>query len=264
MPPNVKPLDPPPAKRSKGQQAPPEMHITLNIAPTLGVGGEMSYVVLQTPVPPMGSTSTTAPLCPEEVGSSLPLPPGSKLWMKKATYMLVLTLAKCAETDIWLNTQEVLTLMDYEDPQPDGKYIDSLDKLVDFRLKSMKDIYALEELFLAMLGGLDKGGAHKLHQFIKYKILIPLGVHPPPESPKPSIQAELRSQGKMRLRCWRMRLDGQRMRLRRYMMRLRLMRMRMRLRTRTRKRKRLRLRLFHTHPQRCEKKKSCQLATPTN
>lgn len=209
MPPNVKPLDPPPAKRSKGQQAPPEVHIALNIAPTPGVGGEMSYVVLQTPAPPVGSTSTAAPLCPEEVGSSSPLTPEPKLRMRKATYMLVLALAKCAETDNLLNTQEVLMLMDYEDPQPDGKYIDSLDELVDFRLKNAKDIYALEDLFLATLGGLDKGGARKLRQFIKYKILIPLGVYPPPESPEPSIQAIEPPDNFKRVHKWRTAIPGE-------------------------------------------------------
>ena len=199
MPPNVKRLDPPPSKKAKVQQAPPEVHIALNIAPTLGAGGDMSYVVSQTPV----TTSAAGPSCPEEVGSSPPPPPGRKLHIRKATHALALALAKCTEMETMLSTKEVLTLLDSEDPQPDGKYIDSLDELTSFGVLDAIDIYRMEECLLATLGYLDRGGARSLCQFTKKKILIPLGLHHPDDSPTPSIQAIGRPDNFTRIHNWR-------------------------------------------------------------
>lgn len=202
-PPNIKKMDPPPAKRSKGPHAPPEVHIAVNmIAPTPGAEGSMkgSYVVSQTPLPPIGMASTLGPSSPEdskevtglgalaETGSVAP-PPGRQIFVTKAALALVLALAKCAESRIMLTTEEVLTLMDHEDPQPDGTYLESLDELITFGVHDAIDIYALQTCHLKTLGKLCKGGAHRLRHFTLTKILIPLGLHNVEDIPsEPSVQ----------------------------------------------------------------------------
>jgi hypothetical protein len=196
-PPNIKKLDPPPMKKSKGPQAPPEVHIAVNIAPTPGAGGAMqgSYVVSQMPVPQMVSASVRGPSSPEQVGgfgahaetSSTVLPPGCKILVRNAAHSLALALAKCTETGILLTTEEVLTLMDHEDPQPDGRYLDSLDDLVSFGVHNAINIHSLEVCFLATFGTLGRGGAHNLRQFTKNKIMIPLGLHLEEEKPLLSV-----------------------------------------------------------------------------
>jgi hypothetical protein len=189
LPPNIKKLDHPPSKKARGPQAPPEVHITMNIAPTPGVGGAMSYVVLQTPNPPV---SALGPSHPEDVGSlSAPgeitsAPPPHRVMVRSATYALTLALAKCTETGNLLSTEEVPTLMDREDPHEDGKYMDSLSDLVSFGVHNAIDIYNLEECYLVTFG-LDRGCAHNLHQFTLNKILVPLGLHDE-VLPEPSIQ----------------------------------------------------------------------------
>ncbi|KAN0137985.1 hypothetical protein V8E53_004204, partial [Lactarius tabidus] len=116
-PPNIKKLDHLPLKKLRGTQAPPEVHIAVNIAPMPGVGGAMSYVVLQTPNT-LESASAPGLLHLEEVRSlsapgktaSVPLP--HKVLIRNATHKLALALAKCTETGTLLSTEEVLTLMD--------------------------------------------------------------------------------------------------------------------------------------------------------
>jgi hypothetical protein len=187
LPPNLKKFDQPPAKKPRGPKAPPEVHIVLNIAPTPGVGGAMSYVVSQTlNLPP---ASAPGPLCPKEEdeslslsvsldgSSTLPQPPGCQVRIRNATYKLTLALAKCAETGTLLTTKEVLTLMDSKDPQEDGKYINSLGELVNFGIHNVIDIFKLGEIFLGTFGTLGSGGVSSLHQFTQNKILIPLGLH---------------------------------------------------------------------------------------
>jgi hypothetical protein len=157
-----------------------------------GVGSAMSYVVSQTPNT-LESASAPGPLHLEEVrslsapGKTASVPPPRKVLIRNATHKLALALAKCTETGTLLSTEEVLTLMDSEDPQEDGKYMDSLGDLVDFGVHNAIDIFGLEECFLATFGTIGRGGARNLRRFTQNKILVPLGLHFE-HSPEPSIQ----------------------------------------------------------------------------
>ena len=155
-----------------------------------------SYVVSQSPIPPMGSTAAMASKCPENANrcagnldvpsegpddldaltEDCPPPPGRKIFVRKATRELTLALAKCTETGFMLNTKEVLNLMDSEDPAVDGRYMDSYGDLVGFGLHDAIAIARMDIYFLATFGTLGKGGAHDLHRFIRDKILKPLHI----------------------------------------------------------------------------------------
>jgi hypothetical protein len=188
------------------------VHIAVNIAPTLGVGGAMSYVVSQTPNPLAASAGPSHPevesltLSAPAESSAPPPAPGRKLWVKKATHKLVLALAKCTDAGTLLTTEEVLTLMDSEDPQEDGKYMDSLSNLVNFGVHDAIDIYNLEECFLATFGTLDRGGARNLRRFTQNKILVPLGLHLE-VSPDPSIQVFEKPDQFKTIHKWRSEVD---------------------------------------------------------
>ncbi|KAF8268861.1 hypothetical protein EI94DRAFT_1699911 [Lactarius quietus] len=108
----------------------------------------------------------------------MPPPSAHKILVWKATHALFVALAKCTETGILLNTKEVLTLLNADDPQPDGDYIDLQCKLIDFRIHNVLDIYRMDECFLVMLGELSRGSAQHLCQFSWDKILIPLQLVP--------------------------------------------------------------------------------------
>lgn len=83
-------------------------------------------------------------------------------------------LSNCVEGERVPTTEEILTLMDSADPQPDGLYIDSLSNLVDFGIKDAMDIHHTEEYFLGTFDELGQGGAHKMHKYTWNKILVPL------------------------------------------------------------------------------------------
>ncbi|KAF8259461.1 hypothetical protein EI94DRAFT_1707096 [Lactarius quietus] len=180
LPPNVKQLNHQPTKKPK-MLAPPEVHIAVNFAPT-PAGGAVpgSYIVSQSQQAPL----TTAPGSsrPKEVRTlggytetcEKPPPTTRKILVRKATHALFVTLAKCTETGILINTKEVLTLLDADGPQPDGNYRDSHRELLEFRIHDALDIYRMDECFLATLGELGRGSAQRLHQFTHDKILIPL------------------------------------------------------------------------------------------
>lgn len=171
----------------------------------------MSYVVSQTQNLP-GSASALGPSHPKDVislsapGETTSAPPPRKLLIRKATHALALALAKCTETGTLLSTEEVLTLMDTEDPQPDGKYIDSLSELIGFGVHDAIDICNMEECHLATLGDLDRGGARNLRQFTRNKILVPLGLHLE-VSPEPSIQVIPKPEYFTTIRDWRHKVE---------------------------------------------------------
>ncbi|KAF8273929.1 hypothetical protein EI94DRAFT_1696518 [Lactarius quietus] len=207
LPSNVKQLDHQPIKKPKGP-TPPEVHIAVNFAPTLGGALPGSYVVLQG----QQALPTTAPgsLCPKEVRTldgdaktyEIPPPSACKILVWKATDALFAALAKCTETGILLNTKEVLTLLNADDPQPDGDYRDSHHELVEFGIHNVLDIYRMDECFLATLGKLGRGGAQHLCQFTHDKILIPLQLVSEVVKAKPTIKYVKPSLDVARIQEW--------------------------------------------------------------
>jgi hypothetical protein len=83
-------------------------------------------------------------------------------------------LLDCMHTRRVLTVLELLTLMDAEEPMPDGNYMDAYSDLNDFGLEDAFDVYSLEECFLATFGYLGREGARWLCQYTRNKVLVPL------------------------------------------------------------------------------------------
>jgi hypothetical protein len=81
-------------------------------------------------------------------------------------------LLDCTHTGRVPTVLELLTLMDAEEPMPDGNYMDAYSDLNDFGLEDAFDVYSLEECFLATFGYLGREGARRLHQYTRNKVLV--------------------------------------------------------------------------------------------
>jgi hypothetical protein len=169
LPPNVKKLDHPPSK--KNRVAAPEVHIAVNIAPTPGVGGAAmpgSYVVSS------GSASAPGPgpLCPENISNvaahtdaPAPTSTGHRVYIPQSRKTLLLTLLDCTQTGRLPSVRQLLELMDSEEPEPDGRYIDVFSDMDNFGLEDVLDIYEMEDCYLGTFGDLGRGGAQRLRRY---------------------------------------------------------------------------------------------------
>jgi hypothetical protein len=191
LPPNVKKLDCPLAKKPRGRQPAPELYIAVNIAPTAGAGGSAmqgSYIVSECPIVQSGTSSAPAPSPPNPLldvpaGTSSALGPMSvgpdlrrlrRCRVRESRRSLMVVLLDCTHTGRAPTLRELLTLMDDEDPMLDGSYMDAYTELSDFGVEDAIDVYALEECLLATFGCLGRMNARCLRQYARDKILIPL------------------------------------------------------------------------------------------
>jgi hypothetical protein len=101
--------------------------------------------------------------------------------------MLLLALLDCTQTGRLLSVCQLLELMDSEEPEPDGCYINVLSDMNDFGIEDVLDVYEMEDCYLGTFGDLGRGGAQRLRRYARDKILILLGVLKAEES-EPSIQ----------------------------------------------------------------------------
>lgn len=183
MPPNIKKNDRPPTKKPKNAQATPEVHIAVNITPTPGMGipaaVQESYVVTGTSIERSGSGPTPG-LCPdvavrtETCGAPAHTPAGRMANIPSSRETRFLILLDCVRVNRVPSVHELLTLMDIEDPAPDLKYVDALSDLQDFGVDDVLDLFELQVCYLATFGNLRRGGADRLRQFTRDKLLVPL------------------------------------------------------------------------------------------
>ena len=154
-PPNIKKFDVPPTKKAKLAKSAP-------------------------------STSTLGPLLLEEVtsldgdlefGDAPSAPPvGRKVHILKACKTLVQMLSKAVKTERALSSYDILTWMDAENSEVNGLYIDSYGDFQTFEVKDALNIMENRVGVLASFGYLGRGGALRLRQCMRDKVLIPLGL----------------------------------------------------------------------------------------
>ena len=137
-----------------------------------------------TPFP--ASTSAPGPSLIEEVSSldsdiescdapnTVPL--GHSVYLSKACKMLIRMLSKSAETDRAPSSYDVLTWMDAENSEVDGLYMHSFSDFQTFKIKDALSIMGTRVHVLASFGYLGRGGALRLRQCMRDRVLILLGL----------------------------------------------------------------------------------------
>ena len=141
-----------------------------------------SYLVSEVPIPQPESASAPGPSRLEEVHKTAPTQScsvpvsgvGRKVHLPKAQESLVTILSNCVHTGRVPTTEEILTLMDSADPQPDSLYIDCLSDFLEFGIYDALDIHNTEFFFLASFGDIGRGNARNLRKYTRDKILVPL------------------------------------------------------------------------------------------
>jgi len=201
LPPNVKKLDHPPTKKPRGTQVAPEIHITINITPTLGVGGpamQGSYVVSETPIEQLGLACAQGPLGPAQVSNitvytktcstPAPTPIGHRMHSLLTHSPLIQSLDCYFRNRVPL-AHKLLSTIDIKVPAPDLKYINALSNLLEFRYEDAVDIHGLRACHLILFGSLSGDGTHCVLQFTRDRYLIPLSLMETKRSSKvPSIE----------------------------------------------------------------------------
>ena len=164
----------------------PEFHIAVNLAPTQGVRGPAllgTCVVSDSPIPQVGSASAPGLLRLEQAanvkgaGQSCsapdPQPLGRKVYIPACKTLLEM-LSECAKSGRAPSSHEILTWMDAEHPEADWCYMDSWSDCQTFGIHDAFNIMESEVCHLASFGHLGRGGALRLRQYTRDKILIPL------------------------------------------------------------------------------------------
>ena len=152
-------FDYPPAKKPRTARLTPDVHIALNIAPTLA-----SDLAHPAEVSQVGRDA----LVPHPVLHQPRIP------SKRPS--LILTLLECLEKSRVPTALELLALMDADQPAPDLKYVDVHSELADHGINDALDVHLLPVEYLATFGCLGRDGATCLHQYARKKMLAPLGL----------------------------------------------------------------------------------------
>ncbi|KAH9027073.1 hypothetical protein EDB85DRAFT_2148745 [Lactarius pseudohatsudake] len=174
--PNIKPYDCPPAKKPKGAHAAPEVHIALNITPTLGVGAsQSSYVVLGAQVSQQGSGSGPMHAIRVSDVAVCTKAPASTPMEERSAYTSLDLLADCVVQGQVPLVYEILSLMDIEEPVPNLTYLNSHTDLDNFGYNNAIQLFGLDESLLSGFG-LGTENARRVHQFIQDRFLEPLGL----------------------------------------------------------------------------------------
>ncbi|KAF8262169.1 hypothetical protein EI94DRAFT_1704965 [Lactarius quietus] len=178
----------PMTKKPKSGPTPPEVHIALNFTPTPGAG-PLPYIVAgqQIVLSSMAPALRQSP--PTDVSSNpvhtvnIPSIPGTQLYSApapqtepsiRASWMRIIL--ECCDASAILLVADLLTLMDQDHPTLGLNYVDTASEFNDLGVKDVLDVFAMPIELLASFGGLGRDWAHQLHEYIQYKILIPLGL----------------------------------------------------------------------------------------
>ena len=148
---------------------------TVNIIPKPGAG--LSYPVASQP-------DTQSPLVPTPgeilpAGGSKapvyasPMPP-TQPGMAHASRMRIIL--DCRDASTVPSVLDLLTLMDQDRPMQDQKYVDALSEFYDFGVEDILDVFDMPCGLLASLGDLGNDRAHQLHDYVRDKLLLPLGL----------------------------------------------------------------------------------------
>jgi hypothetical protein len=188
-PPNIKQLDYPPTKKTRTAQAAPEFHIAVNLAPNPGAGVpalQGTCIVSDSQIRRPASPAAPGPLRLEEVADlkrpreprseADPRPLGRRVWIPKVRRAILQSLSDCAKTGRVPSSYDILTWMDIEHPEVDEPYLDSYSDFQNFGIEDAFDIMEHEVCYLATFGHLGRGGAQRLRQYTRDKILIPLNL----------------------------------------------------------------------------------------
>ncbi|KAF8259289.1 hypothetical protein EI94DRAFT_1813546 [Lactarius quietus] len=185
-PPNIKKIDYPPTKKTKAMQPAPEFHIAVNLASTQGEGGTAllggTCVMSDAPIQQPQLVSAPGPVHAEQAvaGSSQlcsapdPLPLGRKVYIPRVRKTLLEMLSACAQTGRVPSSHNILTWLDTEHSDEDGLYMESFSDFQAFGIDDAFDIMEREVCYLATFGHLGQGGAQRLCQYTRDKILFPL------------------------------------------------------------------------------------------
>lgn len=180
--PNTKKFDHPPTKKARTTRRTPEVHVSVNITPTPGAATsamQATYLVSDTK-----PSSATSPLYATKVSDipsdsdTKPLSaPGPSQLSPTPRCARLLTTLDCVSAGRIPSVNELLSLMDQEDPTANPKYADSLSELES--LGSIHDavtLYSTPVEILGTMGKLGIEGAHRLHEYCKDKLFPGLGI----------------------------------------------------------------------------------------
>ncbi|KAF8265587.1 hypothetical protein EI94DRAFT_1804168 [Lactarius quietus] len=152
LPPKTTKFNHPTTKKPKSGPALPEVHITLNITPTPGVGPS-SYIVAGQQIVPSSMAPALGQSPPTDVSSypvhtidisAIPgtqpypaptLQPGPSI---HASWMRIIL--ECRDASAVLLVANLLTLMDQDHPMPGLNYVDTARKFYDLGVKDVLDV----------------------------------------------------------------------------------------------------------------------------
>lgn len=147
---------------------------TVNIIPTPGTGPlypAADQPSIQSPLPPTpgemfpagGSDTPVHAICQKT-------PPGT---IHASRMRIILD---CRDASTVPSVLDLLTLMDQDRPTSDQKYVDALSEFYDFGVEDILDVFDMPRGLLASLGDLGNDRAHQLHEYVRDKLLLPLGL----------------------------------------------------------------------------------------
>ena len=215
LPPKISKYNHPPTKKPKSGNVNPEVHIALNFAATPGMGPSASAIPSQTVIPShsaltvgqtlpvggsdipvhtvniiptpgagpsypvVGQPETQSPLAPLPTGGSnapvhaspMPLTQPEKIHASRMRIIL-----DCRDASTVPSVLDLLTLMDQDCPMPDEKYVDALSEFYDFGVEDVLDVFDTPHALLASFGDLGNDRARQLHEYVRDKLLLPLGL----------------------------------------------------------------------------------------
>lgn len=118
-----------------------------------------------------------------------------KPFVRPTRASLVNVLLGCVENTRVPTVQELLTLMDANDPAPDLKYIDIRSELSDHGIKDAIDVNSTRVGLLATFGYLGMDGATRLQRYAWERMLRPLGLLQTRGSDTDSLVVEVTKEG---------------------------------------------------------------------
>ena len=145
-----------------------------NIVPTPGAGS--LYPVVGQPYTQSPSTPTPGETLPAR-GSNTPCArptPPTRPEMNRASRMRIIL--DCRDASTVPSVLDLLTLMDQDHPTPDQSYVNALSEFYDFGVEDILDVFDLPCGLLASLGDLGSDRAYQLHEYVRDKLLLPLGL----------------------------------------------------------------------------------------
>ena len=180
--PNTKKFDHPPTKKPRTTRRTPEVHVYITPTPGAATSAtQATYLVSDTK-----PSSATGLLHATKV-SDIPGPsdldikplsaPGPSRPSPTPRCARLLTTLDCLDAGRVPSVNELLSLMDREEPTANPKYADSLSELES--LGSIHDavqLYSTPVEILGTMGKLGLEGAHRLHEYCRDKLFPALGI----------------------------------------------------------------------------------------